>query len=426
MNSMEKRLLAREKPIKVGVAGAGEFSMEMITQVSRIKNMEIAIVGDLDVQRARKAFLEAGYSDDDIVIADSITKAMAAMEKGRRVISEDALLMNDLEIDVVCDITGDPNFGAQFGYRAIENGKHVVVVNIESDVVVGSILRRMAEKAGVVYTEGEGDQPSLIKGLYDFADILGLEVTVAGKWTQVIPEPDLPREGKRSDIGYMDGSKNQVEMCCVANMTALVPDVRGLHLPSLKLNEIIPRLCPQSEGGILSQNGVIEAVNCFDPGKGELIEPLLGGGVFIIVKTDNPYAKTVIKGKGFIGSEDGSRALLYRPYHFVGIETPISIMKAVLYNEATGAVLERPVADVIAIAKKDLQPGERLDGIGGKTVRGLADRVENTKGLLPLGLAENVVIKEYVPRGTALSYEMLRAEGSDFIWRLRKLQDALN
>lgn len=423
MDSMKKRLLSRETPIKVGVAGAGEFSIELISQVSRITNMEISVVTDIDVQQGIIAFKLAGYSHDDIIVAETFSQAAAALEKGKRVVCQDAMLMNKLPIDVVCDITGNPIFGAQFAYSAIENRKHVIVVNIESDVVVGSILRRMADKAGVVYTEGDGDQPSLIKGLYDYATILGLEVTAAGKWTSTPADPDQPCNGKRSDRGYADGSKNQVEMCCVANMTGLLPDIRGLHLPARGLQDILSTLCPTHEGGILSQDGVIEAINCVDHSTGKVVEPLLGGGIFIVVKTDNPYAKHAIRYKGFVHNNDYSRALLYRPYHFVGIETPISIMKAVLYGEATGAVRETPVADVVAVAKKDLLPGEMLDGIGGLAVRGVVDKVSNTTGMLPLGLAENVTVKDFVPRGTILAYDMLTSEGTDFIWKLRKIQD---
>jgi len=168
---------------------------------------------------------------------------------------------------------------------------------------------------------------------------------------------------------------------------------------------------------------VVETVNCLSADGKQIVEPLLGGGVFVVVKTVNPYAKYAIKSKSFIGSEDGEYALLYRPYHFVGIEAPISIMKAVLYNEPTGAVRPQPVASVIAIAKKDLRPGDRLDGIGGSTVRGVIERIENTGNLLPLGLAENVTVKDYIPKGTVLTYDMLAAEGTDFIWRLSKMLD---
>lgn len=425
--SPSEKLSGLVKPIKIGIAGAGEFSTELVTQVSYIRNMEVAVIADINLQVAIRAFETAGYDSSDIAVANSIKEAKKYMELGKRVVLEDGLMVNKLPVDAVCDITGDPCFGAEFAYNAIENGKHVIVVNIESDVVVGPILRRMADKAGVVYTEGDGDQPSLIKGLYDWASVLGLEVFAAGKWTHITPESLQNMEGKRTDVGYSDGSKNQVEMCCVANMTGLVPDIRGMHIPSLKLEEIIGTFDLKDKGGIFSRAGIIDVVNCISSDGKTIVEPLLGGGIFIIISTDSPVASKVIQNKGFIHNSDGTHALIYRPYHFVGIETPVSIMKAVLYGEPTGAPLPSPVADVITIAKRDLQAKELLDGIGGKNVRGVVEKINLVKesGMLPLGLAEGVRVNRFVPKGTVITYDMLEAEGDSFVWRLRRLQDSL-
>ena len=424
---IQKRLADLSKPIRVGIAGAGEFSLEMVTQIGYIKNMEVSAIGDISPDAAVQAFKAAGYGGEQIVVAKSVSQAKSCMDMGKRVVFEDGLALCELPVDAVCDVTGDPCFGAEFGYRAIENGKHTIVVNIESDVVVGPILKRLADSAGVVYTEGDGDQPSLIKGLYDWADVLGLDVTVAGKWTTVRPEEFYNEGGKRSDIGYNDGSKNQVEMCCVANMTGFVPDITGMHKPSLKLADIVSTFALKENGGILGRDGVIDVVNCVSPDGGSVVEPLLGGGVFIIIRSENPQVHHAIRHKGFLGSADKKSALIYRPYHFVGIETPMSILKAVLYNEPTGAMLPTPVADVISVAKKDLQPGEVLDGIGGMTVRGVVERADaaKRKNLLPLGLAEKVRVKSFVPKGAELTYDMLEKDGGTFIWKLRKLQDSV-
>lgn len=427
INTIQKRLGNLSKPIKVGVAGAGEFSVELITQISYMKNIEVYAIGDINPETAVKAFKSAGYGDDDIVIAESVSQAKTYMDMGKRIVFEDALSLCELPVDVLCDITGDPCFGAEFGYKAIENGKHTVVINIESDVVVGPILKRLADSAGVVYTEGDGDQPSLIKGLYDWANVLGLDITVAGKWTTIHTEEFYNEGKKRTSIGYNDGSKNQVEMCCVANMTGLVPDIQGMHKPSLKLTEIINSFSLKEHGGILNGNGVVDVVNCLSADGNSVVEPLLGGGVFIIINSENSQVHHAVKSKGFLGSSDGKRALIYRPYHFVGIETPMSILKAVLYNEPTGAMLPTPVADVIAVAKKDLYPGEVLDGIGGFTVRGVIEKADiaKQKRRLPLGLAEKVCVNSFIPKGTELTYDMLEKDGETFIWKLRKLQDSV-
>jgi predicted homoserine dehydrogenase-like protein len=200
-----------------------------------------------------------------------------------------------------------------------------------------------------------------------------------------------------------------------------------MHKPTLKLEEIISAFDLKEKGGIFSRSGVIDVINCLSPDGKTRIELLLGGGVFIVVSTESPTARAVIQHKGFLHNCDGSHALIYRPYHFVGIETPISILKAVLYGEPTGAPLPTPVADVIAIAKKDLHPGELLDGIGGKTVRGEVEQIGIAqKGqLLPLGLAEGVKVNRFIPKGTELTYDMLESGGESFVWRLRRLQDSV-
>ena len=426
MNNIVTKLHSLTKPIRVGIAGAGEFGIEMITQGTYIRNFEVSCVCDLEVNRAKAAYIEAGYSADDIVFAATATQANALIEKGKRVITDNAFEMIKANIDAVCDVTGAPYFGAEFAYKAIDEGKHVIVVNIESDVGVGAILSRHAKSRGVVYTEGDGDQPSLIKGLYEWCETLGIEVVTAGKWTTMFPEELQPKGEGRVDSGYFDGSKNQVEMCCVANMTGLIPDIRGMHRPSLTLTEIVDTLIPKSHGGMLSQKGVIDVVNCLSPDGKTRIEPLLGGGVFVVGACDNPRFSHVIKTKNVLHSKDGKHALLYRPYHLVGIEAPMSIIKAVLYNEATGAPLPTPVADVFAISKVPLKAGTKLDGIGGKTMRGEVDTVATVKAqnLLPLCLAEDVTLNRDIPANTPLTYDMLKNPGKSFMWQLRKKQDS--
>ena len=427
MNNIVSKLHSLDKPIRAGIAGAGEFGVEMITQASYIKNFEVCCVCDLDLAKAKVAFVEAGYSEDDIAIASSAKDANALIARGKRVIMDDAMEMTKVNIDAVCDVTGAPYFGAEFAYRAIDEGKHTIVVNIESDVGVGAILSRHAMSRGVVYTEGDGDQPSLIKGLYEWSTALGIEVVTAGKWTTIFPPEHRPKGGGRVDSGYFDGSKNQVEMCCVANMTGLIPDTRGMHKPSLTLTQIVDTLIPKSCGGILDNRGVIDVVNCLSVDGTKQVEPLLGGGVFVIGSCDNKRFSQVIRTKNVIHSKDGLHALFYRPYHLVGIEAPMSIIKAVLYNEATGAPLPTPVADVFAIAKTALKAGTRLDGIGGLTVRGEVDTAASVKAqkLLPLCLAEDVVLSCDVPEGTPITYNMLKAHNNNFMWSLRKKQDML-
>ncbi len=388
--------------------------------------MRVVAVGDRQPEPAVRALVDSGYAEDRIEICDTSAQARRAMEAGKAAVLLDAARLAELPVDAVCDVTGDPIFGAEIAFRTIQEGKHMVVVNIESDVGIGPLLSREAARAGVIYTGADGDQPSLIQGLVEWSRCLGLEVQVAGKWTTMHPPEDYDQSDRRTDLGYLDGSKNQVEMCCVANMTGLLPDRRGMHHPNVALLDMPNLFATREEGGILSQYGIVDCVNSMLPDR-SIREAHLGGGVFVQVTGANPDFLKVLRSKHVIHSTDGKRGLLYRPYHLVGIEAPMTILRAVLYGEATAAPLPAPVADVVAIAKRDLQPGDRLDGIGGRMVRGEMERFEPARagGLLPLCLAENVRVKCAVAKGETLTYGMLEAEGRDFMWRLRRLQDNL-
>ncbi|MCL1909976.1 MAG: Gfo/Idh/MocA family oxidoreductase [Kiritimatiellaeota bacterium] len=422
MKSLLEILVARPQPIRVAIVGAGEFGAEMATQIACMRNIRVDVIGDTDTDKARAVFVESGIPADTIRRAQSGAEAQGLIEAGYRVVTDNALEIPQTCVDAVCDATGNPYFGAELAHTAIANGKHVIVVNIESDVGTGYLLRAFAEKNGVVYTEADGDQPSLIKALCDWCDCLGIGVVTAGKWTTMHPEELRPETANRVSAGYFDGSKNQVEMCCVANMTGLPPDIRGMHRPTLALNEIADVFAPKSDGGILDRNGVVDVVNCLTPDGKTYIERLFGGGVFVVAECPaNPRFSAVIRDKYSLRSKDGKRALLFRPHHLVGIEAPMSILKAVLLGEATGAPLREPVAEVIAIAKTDLPAGTILDGIGGRTVRGEIEHrdISDAAGLLPLCMAEGVRLNRAVAKNTALTLDMLAAPGDGFIWKLR-------
>lgn len=422
---MYERLTAREKPITVGITGAGEFATQIVSRCAQIPNMEVLWIADLNPEVGRRAFLKAGYADDDIAVAAGIADAVRLTQAGKRVVLEDGLLLPHLPADVLCDVTGDPDFGARYACAAIERGKHVVVVNIESDCGVGAILRRKAEQNRVVYTEADGDQPSLIKGMFDWARCLGLAAETLGKWTCVANPDENAEAYNRVNEGFLDGSKNQVEMCCVANMTGFVPDVRGMHMPEVRLEEIPDVFCAKESGGLFEHRGVVDVVRC--PAHGENQERHLHGGVFMVIRAEDKVLRKVIATKNFIVSGDGQRALLYRPFHFVGAEAPMSILRAALYGEATASPNRVPTADVITVAKRDLHAGETLDGIGGHTVRGVIERrdVAKNQNLLPLILAEKVRLKVPVKQGHPLTYDMVENPGDSFLWNLRREQDAL-
>jgi predicted homoserine dehydrogenase-like protein len=412
------RRAAAGSPIRIGVVGAGMFGTWLITQAARVRGMTVSVVADLGPDRARTVYETAGRSRDDIVTASSVGGVADAMAAGKAAVVADAALLADCPLDVVVDVTGAPDIVAAVGYRSLLARKHFVTVSSEADVVFGALLRRTADAAGVSYNIAAGDQPALIKELVDFATTLGFEVVSAGKGYSARPSPATPAAS-----AYL--SKCQIEMACAANMTGLLPDVPGMHCPRLLLDDVPGILCPTEHGGILSRPGAIDMVNCADPETGEVMEPHLANGVWAVIRSDNPVATTKLARSAPV-SKDGRCTLLYRPYHLVGLETPITIAQAAITGHSTTAPLPTPVVDVIAIAKRDLRAGETLDGMGGTAVRGeivAAGRPASTSPL-PYGLADGVTLANDVARGTAVTYADLTRPGASFAWTLRQLQDA--
>jgi predicted homoserine dehydrogenase-like protein len=377
--------------------------------------MIVSVVADVDVARARQVYAAAGRADDDIVEASSVGAVADAAARGRAVVVADATLLPECPLDVVGDMSGVPDVTAAVGYRSLLARKHFVTVSSEGDVVFGALLRRTADAAGVSYNIAAGDQPALIKELYDFATTLGFEVVSAGK--------GYSEQVSRSDSPYM--SSCQIEMACAANMTGLLPDVPGMHCPRLLLDDLAATLCPAEHGGILSRPGAIDMVNCADAVTGEVVEPHLSNGEWVVIRSDNPSATTKLA-RMAPASKDGACTVFYRPHHLVGLETPLTIAQAAITGRSATAPLPVPVVDVIAIARRDLQAGETLDGMTGTAVRGeiVAARRPGPDSPLPFLLASGVTLARDVLSGSAVTYSDLIARGDTFAWTLRRLQDA--
>jgi predicted homoserine dehydrogenase-like protein len=415
------------RPVRVGVMGAGEFGRALVTQLAQAPGMLPAAVADLDPRLAHEALLAAGYRPEQIREAGSGAAGRDAVAAGGPVVLPDGALLADLPLDVVVDSTGSAVAGADVGARCLRAGQHLVMVNVEADVTAGAALRRIADTAGVVYTLADGDQPSLICTLADWATSLGLEVLSGGKGTALYP-PDHPRRREvetaplpnLTGVAYMDGSKSQIEMAAAANVLGWGIDVRGLHHPSARLEEVATLFGPRESGGLFARTPVIDFVNCRSADGETEIEPHLGHGVFVVA-TGHPEALRAMGHKGVPLSADGSRALLWRPFHLVGVETPFSVAQAALFGVATASPLPAPSVEVIAVAKGDLPAGAQLDGIGGRAVRGEAESaaVATASRLLPIGLADGVRLARAVPAGTPLTYDHLEAPGESACWRLR-------
>ncbi len=418
-NALLKR---RNSPIKVGIVGAGQMGEGLVCQMELMNGMRGVAVADIVPERAKNALLSAKILPANIVETNDAAKAAQAISDGKCVATQDpGILCQISELDIVVEATGVPEVGAQIALNSILNRQHVLQMNVETDATVGYILRKMARSAGIVYTLTAGDEPGSTMELFDFAKTLGFTVVSAGKGKNNpldrTATPDTMAEKAKKQMmnpkmltSFVDGTKTMVEMTSFGNAVGFVPDIRGMHGPEVTSKNLAQVYCPKEDGGILSQTGVVEY--------GLGVAP----GVFAVFTTDHPK---IARDLQYLHMGPGPYWAIYRPYHLTSLETPISILRAVLKNETSIATDIKPVAETITVAKKDLKAGDTIDTLGGFTVYGMIERadVADREDLLPLGLAPGCVMKKDVPAGHPVSYSDVQLKEGTTILQLRRLQD---
>ena len=423
LKDLEKRE-SEGKRIRVAVSGAGWMGGSFVTQISRMKGMTVTVLADEDTSLARSVFESTGVAPDDIVEAPSPSRASDALRRGKRVVTGSYKLAAQLaEVDIVADVTPSPAIGAETALSCIESGKNVVLVNIEADVTVGRILKRLADKAGVLYTVSSGDEPGCLMELWEYARTLGLEPIAIGKGKNnaldTAATPDTVAESARKDgkdpfqvASYVDGTKTMFEMTCVANATGCLPIRRGMVGPEASRKTVMGIFSLTEDGGICPFPGVVDFVQGSD----------MSGGVFITARVDNARLADDLK---YLKVGNGRYATFFRPYHLWFIEAPISVARAALYGEPWLVPLDRPVVDVLTIAKKDLAAGETLDAFGGYTFRGSMDRAEEAAKLraLPVGLAPGARMVKPARRSDVITWDHVRLDESSTVVKLRRQQD---
>lgn len=429
MYEIDTKLLKRHEagnPVRVALIGCGQMGKEIVCQVGLMKGMEIDVVVDLKTETCRNAFVAANYAGE-LCDTNDLAQAEAAIDQGKRVIATDyRVAVKARQIDCVIDATGSPEMGARISLECFANKKHIVMMNVECDVTIGPLLRKMAEQAGVVYSLTAGDEPGSIVEVYRFATALGFRVVAAGKGKNnpldiyaTSKDPEWVEKAAKRHMNarmlteFVDGSKTMIEMCAVSNATGLVPDVRGMHGPKCNVADLKTVFSLKSQGGILEKEGVV------DFGIGDIAP-----GVFVVITTDN---KQLIEGLTQRDMGNGPNYLLYRPYHLCSCETPITAAQAVLYGESTAHPMDHLTSECITVAKKDLKAGEVLDGIGDCCYRGsieLAD-VARKGNMLPLGLAKGAVLTCDVPRDEVITYDMVELNNASVLLQLRRVQDAM-
>ena len=446
MLNLPSKLHERDEPIRVGVIGAGLFGTKLVDQIERAPGMRTAAIADIDADQAMNTFGEAGVDLGEVTEVGDVDGLEGAMAGGGRAFVPDGLVLARSDVDVVVEATGIPEVGAHHAYTAITEGTHVVMVTVEADTVVGPTLAKLADNAGVTYSMAYGDQPALLAEMYDWAQVVGLDVVAAGKGNPFLEEyrygtpddvferfgfdPEFVEEhnlNPRMYNSFLDGTKVAVEMCAVANATGLTPDVDGMHLPGVSVPEIPDTLRPKADGGILNGSGVVDTVSSLRP-DGTEIEDDISYGVWIVTTTPNERVQEYLEqnsGSGLYVSDDGKYQVFHRPYHLPGVETGVSVASAAIRNEPTGVPSER-VAEVVGCAKRDLEPGDELDGGGGYTVYGFLEdaATASERDHVPFELLDGAEVVSTVEKDEIIRYEDVDLDTDSFIYRLRQLQDA--
>jgi len=450
-----KKLLQFKGVTSVGLIGTGAFGRSFLSQVHRIPGIRVPVVCDQEIEIAEDACLQAGIALEHLKICYTPSDANDTIASGKTALVSDGLLVMDQAIDVVIEASGMPEAGANHALAAIENGKHVVMVTKETDCVVAPILNRLAQKAGLVYTPADGDQPSLLIGLISWAETLGFEIVCAGKASELdfvydpdsktitrgdqtaplieknlwepaggATEPGISLRHRSLESLPQFSVADLCEMAIVINATGYDYDAPQLHAPIARIIEMPDILCSGTDGGILQKEGVIDMVNCFRRPD----EISFAGGVFVIVKCRGRETWQLLKDKGHLVSRDGTRAMIFRPHHLLGVETATSVLAATHLKLSTGGTDPKPRVDVGVRAIQTLQAGHHLSMGHDHSIAGVMPEILPARNMtpdnpVPYYMAADHKLKHAVETGKLLTYGMIDHDGQSGLWQLRRDQD---
>jgi len=430
VTGLARDLAAREasgRPIRVGLVGAGEMGTDIVSRIAHMRGITVGAISELKPGAAARSVEIAYGSADRVSEVATAEAANAAMERAGIAVTDnvEALLGAGL-IDVVVDATGIPAVGAEIGLRAMEQGKHLVMMNVEADVTIGAYLRAEAERLGVVYSLGAGDEPSSCMELVEFVSAMGHRIVCAGKGknnplnidatpAEYLDEATRRNMNPRMLVEFVDGSKTMVEMAAIANATGLIPDRPGMHGPVAGREALNKVLIPQAAGGVLSSG---EGRVDYTVGQG------VAPGVFVVAEMDHPRIRERMED---LKMGEGPYFTFLRPYHLTSLEVPLTCARAVLYGKADMVPLPRPVAEVCAIAKKDLAPGETLDQIGEYCYRAWIMEAAEARAAaaIPCGLLAGARVLAPIRKGDLISTANAAVQPDSRIAALRARQDQM-
>ena len=439
LHTMLRACADANNPIRVGLIGAGKFGTMYLSQAARTPGIQIMAIADLDPERARAACARVGGLDPSAATFEDARKS------GNTHLTDDSMALVAADgLDVVIDATGSPAAGIAHALACCENGKHIVMVNVEADVLAGPLLAERARQAGVVYSLAYGDQPALIHEQVDWARACGLEVIAAGKGTKYLNgyhyvTPDdvwehyglTPQQAEAGGMNpqmfnsFLDGTKSAIEMAAVANACGLTPAPDGLAFPPCGVHDLPHVMRPRADGGSLHHKGQVEVISS-EERDGRHVTGDLRWGVYVVFEAPTDYVRACFDEYGLLTDTSGNYSALWKPYHLIGLELGISVANVVLRGESTGA----PTGfrgDAVATAKRDLKPGEELDGEGGYTVYGRlmpgADSL--VAGGLPIGLAHHVKLKNAVAKDRPVTWADVEIDETSQAVRIRREMEAM-
>lgn len=438
LSSMLAARNAEGRPVRIGLIGAGKFGSMILAQAKHIEGYHIVGVADLDVEKARGSFKRVGW-DAGQYDAASLSEAY---DSGKTFITDDAgaLFAHD-GIECVIEATGHPIAGTRHALAAIEAGKHVIMVNVEADVMCGPVLAKRAADKGVVYSMAYGDQPAAICELVDWCKSSGFELVGAGKGMNFAPHyrystPDTvwgffgwsDEEVAAGDFNpkmynsFTDGTKAAIEMAAVANGIGMDCPEDGLAFHPSGLQDLAEVFKPVSEGGRLEKAGIVDIAASREP-DGRVVLNNIQYGMFVTFKAPDAYTRDCFQQYGLMTDKSGWYGSMWRPFHLIGLETSVSVLSAVLRGEATGSSI-RYRADAVATAKSDSKAGEYLDGEGGYKVwaKAIPARVAAPVNALPIGLAHRIKLKRDVAKDQVVTLDDVEAVDDLDIFALRDEQ----
>lgn len=412
--------------IRVSIVGLGLMGGSLLDQLLRLEGFRPTIVAARDKNRIIKKLESLNISENDYVFTDDIVEAISAYERNLLVATTNIELSTmRIFADCVCDATGSVELGCDITVKALNNKVHVVSLNVEMDATVGPILNKIAKDNNVVYSGSYGDEPGSIIELYEFAKFSGFEVLHLGKGknnklnnyaTNEMLRDEAISKGlsPRMLTSFVDGTNTMIELNAVCNATGFKPDVDGCHFIESSPKDLVDNFKLKEDGGVFNKTGTVDFVKGIHP------------GVFAIVKPCSEIMNYEMK---FLQMGEGPNYSIYRPYHLTSIETPISIAKAVVLEESSIAPIEgAPFAETVAVAKRDIKKGEKIEGIGSDMIFGTLVDVDKNRSedLVPIGLiTEKTIAKEDIKKGVLICYNMIELDYNSSVIKLKSLQNNL-